>query len=149
MSALTSNHTLDLVPPPSHANIFGCRWLYSHKFDSNGNLERYKGRLVVQGFSQLPGLDFDDTFSHFVKPDTISNVLSIIVSKHWLIHQLDVKNDFLHGDLTAEVYMQQPPVYIHPYGDLSSNPVQHQRTKHVSAMYLSSNPENSQIDNFC
>lgn len=114
MSALTDNHTWDLVPRPPTANIVGCRWLYRHKFDSHGNFDRYKGHLVAQGFSQQPGLDFDDTFIPVVKPTTIRTVLSIVVSCHWPIHQFDVKNAFLHGDLSEEVYMKQPLGYVHP-----------------------------------
>ncbi|KAJ9544883.1 hypothetical protein OSB04_024590 [Centaurea solstitialis] len=106
MAAIISNHTWDLVPKPSDANIVGNRWLFRHKFDSNGRLERYKARLVAQGFSQQPGLDFDDTFSPVVKPATIRTVLSISISRKWPIHQLDVKNAFLHGDLTETVYMR-------------------------------------------
>jgi len=112
MSALLSNNTWDLVPKPPTANIVGCRWLYRHKFDSLGKLDRYKGRLVAQGFSQQPGLDFDDTFSPVVKPATIRTVLSIAISRDWPIHQLDVKNAFLHGDLQETVYMRQPPGYV-------------------------------------
>ncbi|KAJ9565218.1 hypothetical protein OSB04_001184 [Centaurea solstitialis] len=112
MSAIISNYTWDLVPKPSAANIVGNRWLFRHKFDSNGRLERYKARLVAQGFSQQPGLDFDDTFSPVVKPATIRTVLSISISRNWPIHQLDVKNAFLHGDLTETVYMRQPPGYV-------------------------------------
>ncbi|KAJ9560758.1 LOW QUALITY PROTEIN: hypothetical protein OSB04_005918, partial [Centaurea solstitialis] len=112
MAAILSNFTWDLVPKPSDANIVGNRWLFRHKFDSNGRLERYKARLVAQGFSQQPGLDFDDTFSPVVKPATIRTVLSISISRNWPIHQLDVKNAFLHGDLTETVYMRQPPGYV-------------------------------------
>ncbi|KAJ9558152.1 hypothetical protein OSB04_012766 [Centaurea solstitialis] len=112
MAAIISNYTWDLVPKPSDANIVGNRWLFRHKFDSNGRLERYKARLVAQGFSQQPGLDFDDTFSPVVKPATIRTVLSISISRNWPIHQLDVKNAFLHGDLTETVYMRQPPGYV-------------------------------------
>ncbi|KAJ9546692.1 hypothetical protein OSB04_019235 [Centaurea solstitialis] len=111
MAAILSNFTWDLVPKPSDANIVGNRWLFRHKFDSNGRLERYKARLVAQGFSQQPGLDFDDTFSPVVKPATTRMVLSISISRNWPIHQLDVKNAFLHGDLTETVYMRQPPSY--------------------------------------
>ena len=92
MFAILSNHTWDLIPKPPNAKIVGCRWLYRHKFDSKGRLDRYKGRLVAQGFSQQPGLDFDDTFSSVVKPATICTVLSISISRNWPIHQLDVKN---------------------------------------------------------
>ncbi|KAJ9547665.1 hypothetical protein OSB04_020208 [Centaurea solstitialis] len=112
MAAILSNYTWDLVPKPSDANIVGNRWLFRHKFDSNGRLERYKARLVAQGFSQQPGLDFDDTFSPVVKPATIRTVLSISISRNCPIHQLDVKNAFLHGDLTETVYMRQPPGYV-------------------------------------
>ncbi|KAJ9536095.1 hypothetical protein OSB04_un000733 [Centaurea solstitialis] len=112
MAAILSNCTWDLVPKPSDANIVGNRWLFRHRFDSNGRLERYKARLVAQGFSQQPGLDFDDTFSPVVKPATIRMVLSISISRNWPIHQLDVKNAFLHGDLTETVYMRQPPGYV-------------------------------------
>ncbi|KAJ9557675.1 hypothetical protein OSB04_012289 [Centaurea solstitialis] len=112
MTAILSNYTWDRVPKPSDANIVGNRWLFRHKFDRNGRLERYKARLVAQGFSQQPGLDFDDTFSPVVKPATIRTVLSIFISRNWPIHQLDVKNAFLHGDLTETVYMRQPPGYV-------------------------------------
>ncbi|KAJ9539514.1 hypothetical protein OSB04_032247 [Centaurea solstitialis] len=112
MAAIISNYTWDLVPKPSDANIVGNRWLFCHKFDSNGRLEHYKARLVAQGFSQQPGLDFDDSFSPVVKPATIRTVLSISISRNWPIHQLDVKNAFLHGDLTETVYMRQLPGYV-------------------------------------
>ncbi|KAJ9565668.1 hypothetical protein OSB04_001634 [Centaurea solstitialis] len=126
MAAILSNYTWDLVPKPSDANIVGNRWLFRHKFDSNGRLEHYKARLVAQGFSQQPGLDFDDTSTKIhichaddhsiiipvVKPATIRTVLSISISRNWPIHQLDVKNAFLHGDLTETVYMRQPPGYV-------------------------------------
>lgn len=108
MSALTSNDTCDLVPPPLTGSIVGCRWIYHDKFDSKGHLEGYKCRFVAQVFSQLPGLDFDDTFSNVVKPATIHTILSIMISKHRPVHQLDVKNSFIHGDLSKEVYMKQP-----------------------------------------
>ncbi|KAJ9544405.1 hypothetical protein OSB04_024112 [Centaurea solstitialis] len=112
MAAIISNYMWDPVPKPSDANIVGNRWLFCHKFDSNGRLERYKARLAAQGFSQQPGLDFDDTFSPVVKPATIRTVLSISISRNWPIHQLDVKTAFLHGDLTETVYMRQPPGYV-------------------------------------
>lgn len=79
---VTNHGVTDLVPRPPSTNIVGCRWLYHHKFDSHGNLDRYKARLVAQGFSRKPGLYFDDTFILVVKPATSRTVLSIVVSCH-------------------------------------------------------------------
>ncbi|GKD50672.1 ribonuclease H-like domain-containing protein [Tanacetum coccineum] len=84
-------------------------WLYKHKYNTDGSLNRYKARLVVNGRSQQQGIDCDETFSLVIKPATIQIVLSLAVSRQWPIHQLDVKNAFLYGYLTEIVYMHQPP----------------------------------------
>ncbi|GJY49554.1 ribonuclease H-like domain-containing protein, partial [Tanacetum coccineum] len=76
-----------------------------HKFHADGTLSRYKDRLVANGSSQQLGVDFDETFSSVVKPATIRTILSLVVSRKWQIHQLDVKNAFLNGDLSETVYM--------------------------------------------
>ncbi|GJY61695.1 ribonuclease H-like domain-containing protein [Tanacetum coccineum] len=75
----------------------------------DGTLSRYKARLVANSSTQLEAVDVDETFSPVVKPGTIRTVLSLAVSRYWPIHQLDVKNDFLHGDLFETFYMHQPP----------------------------------------
>ncbi|GKC98582.1 ribonuclease H-like domain-containing protein [Tanacetum coccineum] len=83
-------------------------WLFRHKYHADGTLSRYKARLVANGSTQLEGVDVDETFSSVVKLGTIRTVLSLAASRHWMIHQLDVKNVFLHGDLSETVYMHQP-----------------------------------------
>ncbi|KAJ9549313.1 hypothetical protein OSB04_021856 [Centaurea solstitialis] len=107
--ALIENNTWELVPRPIDAHIIRCMWLFRHKFHADGSLQRYKARLVVNGKSQQVGIDCDETFSPVVKPTTIRTVLSLATSRSWPIHQLDVKNAFLHGDLRETVYMFQPP----------------------------------------
>ncbi|GJW34475.1 ribonuclease H-like domain-containing protein [Tanacetum coccineum] len=87
-------------------------WLFKHKFHADGTLSHYKARLVANGSSQQLVVDFDKTFSSVVKPATICTVLSLDVSRKWLIHQLDVKNAFLNGDLSETVYMHQPPGFV-------------------------------------
>ncbi|GKC14603.1 ribonuclease H-like domain-containing protein [Tanacetum coccineum] len=76
---------------------------------SNGT---YKARLVADGHSQQQGIDCDDTFSPVIKPATIHIVLSLSVSKNWPIYQLDVKNSFLHCQLSETVYIHQPPGFV-------------------------------------
>ncbi|XP_062103836.1 uncharacterized mitochondrial protein AtMg00820-like [Humulus lupulus] len=101
--ALRSQHTWILVPLPPGAKVIGCKWVYRIKLNSDGSVDRYKARLVAKGFHQTPGLDFHETFSPVIKPTTIRLVLSLVVSSHWPIHQIDIQNAFLHGDLTETV----------------------------------------------
>ncbi|GJY85970.1 ribonuclease H-like domain-containing protein [Tanacetum coccineum] len=119
-TALIKNKTWTLVPRPPDTNLVRCMWLFCHKYMADGTLSRYKARLVVNGSTQLEGVNVDETFSPVVKPGTIRTVLSLAASRHWPIHQLDVKNAYLHGDLSETVYMHQPLGFrdsVHPdYG---------------------------------
>ncbi|GJY19088.1 ribonuclease H-like domain-containing protein [Tanacetum coccineum] len=108
-NALIKNRTWVLVPRPTDTNIVRCMWLFRHKYLADGTLSRYKARLVANGSTQLEGVNVDEIFSLIIRPGTIQTVLSFIVSRHWPIHQLDVKNAFLHGDLSETVCMHQPP----------------------------------------
>ncbi|KAL6346966.1 hypothetical protein AAG906_006026 [Vitis piasezkii] len=112
IQALKKNDTWDLITRPINHNVVGCRWIFKTKLHANGSIERHKAHLVAKGFSQIHGLDFEDTFSPVVHPATIRIILSIAVTYGWSLHQLDVKNAFLHGHLSEEVYMEQPPGYI-------------------------------------
>ncbi|MCF8701912.1 hypothetical protein L3054_11040 [Corynebacterium sp. MC-10] len=107
-NALIDSKTWELVPRPPNANIIRSLWIFRHKKKSDGSFERHKARLVGDGRSQREGVDCDETFSPVVKPATIRVVLTIALSRSWPIHQLDVKNAFLHGNLNEIVYMYQP-----------------------------------------
>jgi hypothetical protein len=108
-AALLANHTWDLVPCPPGTNVVTGKWLFRHKLTSDGSLDRYKARWVLRGFTQRPGVDYDETFSPVVKFATVRTVLSLALSRDWAIHQLDVKNAFLHSTLTETVYCSKPP----------------------------------------
>ncbi|KAG8474391.1 hypothetical protein CXB51_033766 [Gossypium anomalum] len=110
--ALVANSTWCLVPLPPGRKVIGCKWLFKVKKNPDGTIARHKARLVAKGCSQALGCDFKETFSPVVKPATIRVILSVAVSKGWKLRQVDVSNAFLNGDLTDEVFMQQPPGYV-------------------------------------
>ena len=105
---LVQNDTWSLVPRPAHANVVSGKWVFRHKHNSDDTLAWYKARRVVRSFRQEEGVDYDETFSPVVKPSTICVILSLAMSHSWPVHQLDVKNAFLHDTLSETVYCQQP-----------------------------------------
>ncbi|GJS02720.1 ribonuclease H-like domain-containing protein [Tanacetum coccineum] len=100
-TALIKNKTWTFVHRPPDTNIVRCMWLFRHKYLADGTLRRYKARLVANGSTQLEGVDVDETFSLVVKPGTIRAVLSLAASRHWPIHQLDVRMLSYMGTDTA------------------------------------------------
>jgi hypothetical protein len=111
-AALLANHTWDLVPRAPGTNVVTGKWLFRHKLTSDGSLDCYKAHWVLRGFTQRPGVDYDETFSPIVKFATVRSVLSLALSRDWAIHQLDIKNAFLHDTLTEIVYCSQPTGFV-------------------------------------
>jgi hypothetical protein len=112
--ALMSNGTWELIFRPCNSNVITGKWIFTHKLRADGSFNRYKARWVLRGFTQRPGVDYDETFSPVVKPTTVRTVLSIAVCRDWPIQQLDVKNAFLHSTLTETVYCSQPTGFADP-----------------------------------
>lgn len=106
---MLANDTWELVKLPEGRRAVGCKWIFKLKRHADGSIARYKGRLVVKGYLQEASVDFWQTFSPVVKPTTIRTVLSLAVSHGWSLHQVDINNAFLNGDLHEEIYMMQPP----------------------------------------
>jgi hypothetical protein len=112
-NALLKNHTWFIVPPMTTKNVVGCKWVFKLKRKVGGFVEHHKAQLVAKGFHQHAGLDYGETYSPVVKSTTIRTVLSIAYSLGSLLKQIDIQNAFLHGILSEDVYMAQPPGFIH------------------------------------
>ena len=101
MAALQKNKTWDLVPLPRGKKRVGCRWVYTIKYKADGSVERYKARLVAKGYTQTYGVDYTETFAPVAKINTVRVLLSLAANLDWSLQQFDVKNAFLHGNLTV------------------------------------------------
>jgi hypothetical protein len=110
--SIMENDIWDLVPLPKGKKLVRCKWVYRTKYASDGSVEGNKARLIAKGFSQVEGIDYNETFSHVAKMNSICLVLSLLASHKWEVHQMDVKSAFLHGDLQEEIYMEQAPIYV-------------------------------------
>ncbi|RVW37994.1 Retrovirus-related Pol polyprotein from transposon TNT 1-94 [Vitis vinifera] len=96
-----------LEGPPTIVPL-GCKWVYSVKVRFDGSLDCYKARLVALGNNQKYGVNYEETFAPVAKMTTVRTILALTVSSDWPLHQMDVKNVFLHGDLKECIYMKPP-----------------------------------------
>jgi hypothetical protein len=108
-AALQLNQTWTLIPRTPDLHIIGSKWVFKTKLKPDGSLDRLKARVVAKGYYQIDGIDYTETFSPVVKPGTIRMIISTALIQGWPIRQLDVKNAFLHGNITEDIYMEQPP----------------------------------------
>ena len=114
-SSLLKNDTWELVPPPEGKNIVGSRWVLKVKRNEDGSVDRFKARLVAQGYSQVKGLDYDEVFSPVARNTSVRSLLALANAHDLEIHQMDVKTAFLNGALDCEIYMSQPEGFVDPY----------------------------------
>ena len=111
LSALEAHSTWKLADLPAGANLVGCRWTFIGKKDAASNIVRYKVCLIAQGFSQVPGVDFFDTYTPVTKMASIRATLAYAAHHDLEIHQVDIKNAYLNADFNdgEVIYMKQPP----------------------------------------
>ena len=103
------NQVWTLVEPPPNHHVIGTKWVLKNKQSEDGLVVRNKARLVAQGYSQVEGLDFEETFAHVARLEAIRILLIFATSKGFKLFQMDVKSAFLNGFIEEEVYVKQPP----------------------------------------
>ena len=100
-----------MVYVPKYKYVISFKWIYKTKQDVDGNVHKHKKRMVTRGFTQHPGIDFNETFAPVTHMDTIGIVSAIAAQNKWLVYQIDVKSAFLNGYLEEEVYVEKPQGY--------------------------------------
>ncbi len=108
VSSLLQQRTWEYVPIPPGVKPIPVKWVFKVKRDGQGNLERFKARVVAKGFKQQEGIDYDEVFAPVTKYTTFRTVMAIAAAEDMEIQQLDIKTAFLQGELSERVYIQQP-----------------------------------------
>ena len=102
MKSLQKNETWELVECPLEKKPVGCRWIYTEKYKADGSIERFKVRLVAKGYTQSYGTDYTKTFALVSMINIVRVLVSLAANLDWPLQQFDVKNAFLHGDLSKK-----------------------------------------------
>ncbi|KAK1424219.1 hypothetical protein QVD17_19540 [Tagetes erecta] len=114
MQSMRENQVWDLVELPPESRAIGSKWLFKRKPDMHGKVHTYKARLVAKGYTQIEGIDYEETFSPVAMIKSIRILLAIAAYYDYEIWQMDVKTAFLNGHLSEDVYMVQPEGFIDP-----------------------------------
>ncbi|GKA62888.1 zinc finger, CCHC-type containing protein, partial [Tanacetum coccineum] len=114
IDSIMHNDTWELTDLPHRCKALGCKWVLKRKMKVDGSIDKYKARLVIQGFRQKEGIDFFDTYAPVARISTIRLLLALAAIHDLVIHQMDVKTAFLNGDLDEEIYMKQPEGFVMP-----------------------------------
>jgi hypothetical protein len=107
-NSIMNNDFWEVFPRIEGKLVVTSRWLYKIKHAADGSIEKYKAFFVARGFSQVEGVDYDETFASVARYTSIKVVISIVVEMGWKIHQMDVKTKFLNGLIQEEVYIEKP-----------------------------------------
>ena len=111
VKSLADNDVWDLVPLPEGRKMVGSKWVYKVKTGQDGEIQRYKARLVAQGYTQKFGTDYDEPFCPVIRQESLRVLIALSVQYGLDLHQMDVTTAFLNGTLEEEVFMKQPEGY--------------------------------------
>ena len=108
LASLIKAQTWRYVRMPSTANLVGCKWVFKIKRDKDGHIHKFKARLVAQGFTQVYGIDYAETYAPVARYSSIRLIIALAAHYDWELHQMDVKTAYLNGELDVPIYMQAP-----------------------------------------
>jgi hypothetical protein len=105
MKPIEDSGTWYLADLPSGRWAIGLKWVYKVKRDEHGDILKHKARLMVKGYSQRRGIDYNEVFAPVARFDSVRLLIALVAHRGWEIHHMDVRSTFLNGDLHEEVYV--------------------------------------------
>lgn len=112
IKTLQENNTWTLVPRPKEKRVLTSRWVFKIKRNKDGEIEKYKARLVARGHTQQKGIDYEEVFAPVARYEAIRALLAASVNEEMYVDQMDVISAYVQGELSDEVYMEQPEMFI-------------------------------------
>ena len=112
MEASDRSQTWELVAPPPNYRPIWFKWIFKLKKSAKGEILRHKARLVMKGYSQRQGIDFDEVFALVIRFESIMVLIANAAQEGWTLHHLDVKSAFLYGEVEEELYVKQPKGFL-------------------------------------
>jgi reverse transcriptase-like protein len=106
----------EVVPCPKGRKVVGSKWVFRIKHGPDGTIQKYKARVIAQGFTQIENIDYDETFAPVAKFTSLCTILAIAAEEDLEVHQMDVKSAYLNGVLKEEIFMEPPPGFDVPEG---------------------------------
>jgi hypothetical protein len=104
--SIVRNDVWEVIPRLVGKSVVTSTWLYKTKYATDGSIEKHKARFVARGFSQIEGVDYDETFAPVARYTLIRSIIFIVTEMGWSIHQMDVKTAFMNGFIDEEVYIE-------------------------------------------
>jgi hypothetical protein len=114
LKAITNNGTWTLTELPQGRKAIGLKWVFKVKKNEHGAVTHHKAHLVVKGYAQRQGVDYDEVFAPLARMEAVRLLVALAAHEGWFIHHMDVKSAFLNGDLSEEVFVHQPPDFELP-----------------------------------
>jgi hypothetical protein len=112
IQAIEDNHTWVLTDLPPGRRDIGLKWVFKVKRDEKVSVVKHKARLVVKGYSQQQGVDYEEVFAPVARLEAVRLLLALVANQGWEVHHMDVKSAFLNGNLMEEVYVSQPLGFV-------------------------------------
>jgi hypothetical protein len=112
MDSIEESGTWSLVDLPPGRKPIGVKWVFKMKRDEHGTMSKHKAHLVVKGYAQRHGIDYDEVFTPVARLDSVRLLIALVAHEGWEVHHMDIKLAFLNGDLQEEVYVEQPAGFI-------------------------------------